>query len=73
MDFKVIKKKRTDVNIWGFSQICLQKMDNIQLFDDKRPQTSILKVFFYAISVSVWPASMAEKLILHSHRILKIR
>ena len=47
MDFKVIKKKkRTDVNIWGFSQICLQKMDNIQLFDDKRPQTSILKVFF---------------------------
>ena len=40
MDFKFgfvfIKYKRIHVNIWGFSQICLQKMGNILLFNDKK-------------------------------------
>ena len=47
MDFKFgfvfIKYKRIHVNIWRFSQICLQKMGNILLFVDKK--TSNLKVF----------------------------
>ena len=56
MDFKFgfvfIKYKRIHVNIWGVSQICLQKMGNIFLFDDKKLQTSIFEGIFYSSSVS---------------------
>ena len=52
MDFKVIKYKIIHVNIWGFSQICLQKMGNILLFDDKKLQTLIFEGIFYSSSVS---------------------
>ena len=57
MDFKFgfvfIKYKRIHVNIWGFSQICLQKMGNIFYLMIKNFKPQFLKVFFTLV---VYPA-----------------